>query len=1089
MKKNLFSLWVFLLAVFFVTNVNAQVTIGNLNGKPKAAEKFSALEVISNGTGGLRLPQLTTAQRNTLDLASVSDVNKKMLTKGLTIFNLDTKCVEYWNNTRWISMCDGTSQTTISPEPCKNVAADGSGCDQQFTVTDPDCPNGPFTIAIVAGNDYATLTNVNGANGTYKINFKDNSSVAARTVIVRVLSSCTNQYKDFMYTQNGVDCAQFPFTAPTISSSPSGANLTLCSGGGVYLSVPATTADLDKLIWTRNSVEVARGVSYLAVTQPGTYNISMGAAGCNEISSNERIVKESGTAPAAISTIIASNNGIICTGSTITLTALGASGSVAWFKNGVLTSKTGTKITLSDTDTGKWFAVANSGDCYSKPSNEITATVSSPTGTPITVAPADVLVNGKALTSVTKICAGGSLTLEVKNQRSDVTYTWYNGDTPISSPYTVPTDQASMLLRMVAKDNTGAACPVEMSSSEITVTNNSTPGIPTIKGAGVICDDAAILTLVPQETTSTFTYQWYKNGVLLPDTGVTLSVTDPGAVITATVTNETGCTSGFATKTIATEISSLPVLSWVTTDSNAIYGDVKTFTAGVINTPVTFVWSADSGATVKGTGATVSVTFPTSGDKVTLKGRATNSCGFTDIEKEIAIREFCPDPILTAGSQTSFSSIAGPSVTIHAVATLTAGTGNRATYQWYKSATASTSGGTAISGATLSQIDYIVDTVGTTYLYCIVTNGCGTFPKATSPFFTVVGMVNPATLAIGAGTLTGKTCFDINMSNDGDICGAKAGRATAATNFKTDNQFDYVFTRSGAITNLRFVVVDPDGAVASTNADAVAVPGSVGAATVTLNVTYKNTLNDANDIVYGKTSDNAVNVKIYAVYTIGTTDYAVPISIKIQDCVCCGAYIAPNVWRNFMCRNLGADPNLDYTVMKPELVGKYYVMGNDKPSKNSSGAVISTAQGGGIIYGGGVFDFVSWKTSVGANKAPKDPCPVGYRVPTLAEWKGVINNNTYTKVTNTIPGNPTYTGTKFGQSLYLPWGVTFTTGGPAPDYSILGYLGSVGTLATPKTNIPLTLIQTNAIAPVISDDQSSVTFFITQHPVRCIEQL
>lgn len=379
MKKKLFSLWVFLWAVFFVTNVSAQVTIGNTNGKPKTAETFSALEVISNGTGGLRLPQLTTAQRNTMALAAISDPVKKGLANGLSIYNTTTNCVEYWNSARWISLCEGTSMTTISPAPCTNVAADGTGCDQTFTVTDPDCPNGPFSIAIMAGSEYATLTDINSAAGTFKVDFKVNESITPHAVLVRVTSSCTGQFKDFLFMQNAITCNTTLGTAPAIS--PSGSSLALCSNGAVYLSIPANSANLDKVIWTRNGIEVARGVNFYVATLKGTYNISLGAAGCNESSSNARTITDGAAAPAPITTIIASNNGIICgTGGTITLTAIGASGSVSWFKDGILSSKTGAKITLAAADAGNWFAAAGTGGCYSKPSNTVTAVVITPAG-------------------------------------------------------------------------------------------------------------------------------------------------------------------------------------------------------------------------------------------------------------------------------------------------------------------------------------------------------------------------------------------------------------------------------------------------------------------------------------------------------------------------------------------------------------------------------------------------------------------------------------------------------------------------------------------------------------------------------------
>ena len=421
-----------------------------------------------------------------------------------------------------------------------------------------------------------------------------------------------------------------------------------------------------------------------------------------------------------------------------------------------------------------------------------------------------------------------------------------------------------MLLRMDATDNSGAACPVEMSSSEISVTTGSTPLTPTILGTGVVCDGKADLTLVPQETTGTFTYHWYKNGVLLANTDSTLSVTDPGVVITGTVTNATGCTSGIATKTIATEVSSLPVLSWLTPGTDALYNDVKTYQAATEFGPATFVWTVDAGS-VKGAGASATVTFPPSGTKVTLKGKATNACGSAEITKEIAISVGCPTPLVAAASQTTFNGVEG----IVIQAKISATNVNQETYEWYKNTTASTTGGQAISGSS-ATVGYTI-TLGTTYLYCIVTNGCGT--KATSPLFTVTGIANPSSLEIGAGTLTGKSCFDINKSNDGGGCAPNSSRVEQATNFATQFVQPYVFTAStsGSKSNLRFVIVDPNGLIESSNADTAGVPGTINnGQAVTLTVNYKKTLSDVGGIIYGRVTADALKAQIYAVYNNGT---------------------------------------------------------------------------------------------------------------------------------------------------------------------------------------------------------------------------
>ena len=105
-----------LIFLTFVINqyVSGQATVGDLT-KP---HDFSILELTTNKVkGGLRLPQLTTDQRDALfattnpdpspaqQLRSTMDEPDMELAYGLTIFNIDINCVEIWNGTKWISLC------------------------------------------------------------------------------------------------------------------------------------------------------------------------------------------------------------------------------------------------------------------------------------------------------------------------------------------------------------------------------------------------------------------------------------------------------------------------------------------------------------------------------------------------------------------------------------------------------------------------------------------------------------------------------------------------------------------------------------------------------------------------------------------------------------------------------------------------------------------------------------------------------------------------------------------------------------------------------------------------------------------------
>jgi hypothetical protein len=98
-NKILFTI-LSLIAALFITPVKSQVTIGDLS----APKSFSLVELATTKSkGGLRLPQLTTAQRNALDLASNPEA-----ARGLLIYNTTDKCVQFWNGTKWVNIVFST---------------------------------------------------------------------------------------------------------------------------------------------------------------------------------------------------------------------------------------------------------------------------------------------------------------------------------------------------------------------------------------------------------------------------------------------------------------------------------------------------------------------------------------------------------------------------------------------------------------------------------------------------------------------------------------------------------------------------------------------------------------------------------------------------------------------------------------------------------------------------------------------------------------------------------------------------------------------------------------------------------------------
>jgi formylglycine-generating enzyme required for sulfatase activity len=155
MKKLIFTASI--LALMSGAALNAQVTIGY----DKSPESFSVLELISNNARGLRLPQLTTQERNDLEATQGFQDEKTDKAMGLQIFNLDTECVETWNGVTWIQTCYNNTPT-IPSVPLGTAATCGvtaSNSDKTFTAkADPAAVKYEFFVGITSQGKQTTNT-------------------------------------------------------------------------------------------------------------------------------------------------------------------------------------------------------------------------------------------------------------------------------------------------------------------------------------------------------------------------------------------------------------------------------------------------------------------------------------------------------------------------------------------------------------------------------------------------------------------------------------------------------------------------------------------------------------------------------------------------------------------------------------------------------------------------------------------------------------------------------------------------------------------------------------------------------------------
>jgi hypothetical protein len=149
----------------------------------------------------------------------------------------------------------------------------------------------------------------------------------------------------------------------------------------------------------------------------------------------------------------------------------------------------------------------------------------------------------------------------------------------------------------------------------------------------------------------------------------------------------------------------------------------------------------------------------------------------------------------------------------------------------------------------------------------------------------------------------------------------------------------------------------------------------------------------------------------------------------------CGAYIAHNVWKEFDCYNLaaigkatGADP----FTPSWELIGGYWQWSRKGPDSSQwydtntehfahgpTGPGLGEANDAEIIGWDQTYaPDVAWSDSY---KTPSDPCPDGFRVPSVAQWDGVLENNHLHSVGTWSTSAINYSSALFyGDNLMLP---------------------------------------------------------------------
>ena len=258
--------------------------------------------------------------------------------------------------------------------------------------------------------------------------------------------------------------------------------------------------------------------------------------------------------------------------------------------------------------------------------------------------------------------------------------------------------------------------------------------------------------------------------------------------------------------------------------------------------------------------------------------------------------------------------------------------------------------------------------------------------------------------------VSGRRCVSLDDIGSGELENEENGIPQAGRT--------YTFEAMERADEFHFIIQDPDGVLAFDPTNSNKTNLAIGDK-ISTTLTFKNNLVNAGAIR---------TVSIYASYRKNHSEmeYIVPMIVSIQNTgrSCCHARVSASVSKEFMCANLGADESKDWNKTGN---GDYYQWGQPRPAASANREIVQP-------WGSRYNSDYSWNES---GSSGTDPCPNGWRVPTLAEWTGVIDNNTY-YWRNTTEEKGVY----YGENLFLPAAGNYSNNGAFQNQDVGHYWSS-----------------------------------------------
>ena len=497
----------------------SQTVIGSAINTDDSSPDQSSIFDVKSTNKGILIPRLTSAQRNALSPV-----------QGLTIYNTDTKAIEYYYSAVWYKLENSSVSITGQPQNASTCAGTGT---PQFTITVTGATN--YQWQVYATSSWADITE----GAPY-------SNVNTATLTITNPPVGMNGYKYRCHITAPCDAISDGTATLTVTATPAAPVITtstICAG---TTSLSGTSVSGAGIIVYAGASQIgsgtASGTSWTITVSPAfvatnSITATATASGCLSLASSPVTVNTTPAAPVITTSPI-------CAGTTsLSGTSLSGAGIIVYAGASQIGSGTasGTSWTITVSPafvaTNSITATATASGCVSLASSPVTVnatpTALSLTGSTICTSPG----NDGTITSSTSV--------------SGISYQLYNSsNAPVLAAQT-GTNGVLTWSTLTAGNGyyvIGTSSGCSSTSNSVNVATTASPAAPT---ASVTQPTCTVSTGTITITAPTGTGMTYSIGGAYQSSGTFTSVA--ANTYTATAKNSTGCISSGTSVTISTQ--------------------------------------------------------------------------------------------------------------------------------------------------------------------------------------------------------------------------------------------------------------------------------------------------------------------------------------------------------------------------------------------------------------------------------------------------------------------------------------------------------------------------------------------------------